>query len=172
MSPELAEALAQGTVEVLVGPPHKPVSTAARPTRERRRWHRQAYSPRTGRLAGLLVFAGFVAGGAVEPAANGPDPVLPFWADALFTATLVALLGCWVALAAGRRSGLWLGAVAGGGLFAMTVACPAVDHHTIAGWWWAQLAISVGIVALTVGLLAGTRAGGADAPTEVRRPGP
>ena len=158
VSQELAEAVAQGAVEVLVGPPHKPVATAARPARERRHWHRPAYSPWTGRLAGLLILAGFVAGAAVEPAPNGPDPVLPFWADALYTATLVALLGCWAALAAGRRAGLWLGAVAGGGLVAMTVACPAVDHHTIAGWWWAQLAVSASIAVLTLGLLAGTRA--------------
>jgi hypothetical protein len=85
------------------------------------------------------------------------------WADAIATATLVALLGCWAALAAGRRVGLKLGAAAGAGLVGQVVACPAVDHHTIAGWWWAQLAIAASIAVFSIGLLLGTKAGaGAD----------
>jgi hypothetical protein len=168
------EALAQATAEVLEGPPVAAppgaVSpAAARPEKRRRRWHRPAFSPAIARLTALVMIVGFVAATAVEPAANGTRPVLPFWADALANATLVVLLGCWAALAVGRRSGLWLGAAAGGGLIAMTVACPAVDHHAIAGWWWAQLAVSIGIVAMSVGLLAGTRSGRADAAAAARR---
>jgi hypothetical protein len=108
-------------------------------------------------VAGLLMFVGFVAAGAAEPAPNGPEPVLPFWANALGNGTMVVLLACWLALTAGRRSGLWLGAIGGAGLVSMTALCPAMDHHTIAAWWWAQLAVGVGIVGLSAGLLAGTR---------------
>ena len=113
--------------------------------------------PRAARLTAAVMFIGFVAAAAVEPAANGPDPVLPWWADVVSTVTQVALLASWAALATGRRAGLWLGAIAGVGMTTATVACSAVDHHVIAGWWWAQLAISLGIAAATVGLLAVTR---------------
>jgi hypothetical protein len=168
----LEEAPGLVTVEVLEGPTREVPAAAARPTRRRRRrWRRPAFSPWTARLAGLLMFVGFVAATAAEPAANGPQPVLPFWADALATATLVVLLGCWAALAAGRRSGLWLGAVAGAGLVAMTVLCPVVDHHVIAGWWWTQLAVSIGIAAVCVGLLVATRSGRAKAAATAPRRG-
>jgi hypothetical protein len=157
---DLDETAAQATAEVLQGPARETVVAAPLRTRERRsREWRVEFSPLTARLAGLLMLVGFVVATAVEPAANGPQPVLPFWADALATVTLVVLLGCWASLAAGRRSGLRLGVVAGSGLVAMAVSCPAVDHHVIAGWWWAQLAVSVGIVLLSAGLLAATRPG-------------
>jgi hypothetical protein len=161
--PDLDEPAAPALVDLLEAP--APRSTSIRevpvagslPTRRSHRWRRSALSPTTARLAGLLMFAGFVATGAVEPPANGPEPVLPFWADALGNGTLVVLLGCFIALTAGRRSGLWLGTVAGAGLVTMTALCPAMDHHTIAGWWWAQLIVGVGIIGLSAGLLAGTR---------------
>ncbi len=119
---------------------------------------RPVLSARAARLAGLLMFAGFVAAVLIEPAPDGPQPVLPVWVDLIATATLVALLGCWAALAAGRRSGLRLGAVAGVGLVGQVALCPALDHHVLAGWWWVQLAVGVGIAALSIGLLARTRA--------------
>ncbi len=122
-----------------------------------RRRPRSILTPNAGRLALLLTVVGYLAATAVEPAPTGPQPVLPFWANALGYATLVVLLASWAALAGGRRSGLWLGAIAGGGLVGQVALCPALEHHLIAGWWWAQLAVFAGITALNVALLARTR---------------
>jgi hypothetical protein len=123
--------------------------------RQRGQW-RTPLSARVARLTAAVMFTGFVAGMAVEPAPDGPDPVLPSWAMAVGLATMVVLLASWGSLAAGRRSGLWLGALAGAGLTAQTLLCPAMDPHAIAGWWWAQLGVGLGMTALTVGLLART----------------
>jgi hypothetical protein len=123
----------------------------------RHRWQRTTLSAYGARMTALLLVIGFVASAAVEPAPTGPQPVLPFWADLLGNVTLVALLASWGILASGRRSGLWVGAFATAGLVAETALCPALDHHVIAGWWWATMAIGVAMLALTVGLLARTR---------------
>ena len=119
--------------------------------------HRPVLSVSAGRATAAILFAGFFVGVAIEPVPDGPNPVLPWWANAISMATLVTLLVCWGALALGRRYGLWAGVVAGVGLVVQTVLCPTVDHHTIAGWWWAQLAIGVGMLVVNAGLLAGTR---------------
>ncbi len=144
--------------------PAQPAGAPATAVRTRARRQRPALSPLVARLAGLGIMGSFVVVVAVEPLPNGPQPVLPFWVNAISTATLVALLGCWLVLAAGRRSGLRLGAVGGAGLVTQTALCPALDHHLIAAWWWAQLGVGVAITALCAGLLAATR------PDQPRRP--
>jgi hypothetical protein len=118
---------------------------------------RRPLTPWVARLTAAVTFTGLVVAGSVAPPADGPDPVLPWWAEAVNMATLVALLASWAALGAGRRTGLWLGALGGAGMTAAVALCPAVDHHVIAGWWWTQLAISMGIAVVTVGLLAFSR---------------
>ena len=154
--PVVAEPVLTEPAEPVLEAP-VPGVPAARTVPRRPRRVRTALSVHTARMAALLMVAGFVIGAGLEPAPTGPAPVLPFWADALGNATLVVLLGSWAALAAGRRSGLWLGVVAGAGLVTETALCPALDHHLIAGWWWAQLGISLGITAVNAALLARTR---------------
>jgi hypothetical protein len=114
-------------------------------------------SARTARLVGLGSFVAFWVAVQVQPAANGAQPVMVWWADLLGYATLVVLLASWITLAAGRRSGLRLGAIAGAGLVTQSALCPVMDHHTIAPWWFAQLAISVGIAAVSATMFARTR---------------
>jgi hypothetical protein len=121
------------------------------------RGSRPVLSRQAARLCGLGSFLAFAVGVAVQPAPNGPAPVMVWWADALNTATLIILLASWIALAVGRRSGLWTGAVAGLSLVTLTALCPPLGHHTIAGWWWAQLATGIGITLLNAGMLGRTR---------------
>lgn len=133
-------------------PPPFPASqptTAERPSTRRR----PALSPRAVQLTGAATLLGYLAAVAVEPAPNGPQPVLPWWADAIGTATIVLLLASWLAMAAGRRSGLRLAAIAGTGLITQSALCPAVDHHLIAGWWWTQLGLTIAITVLATAVL-------------------
>jgi hypothetical protein len=110
------------------------------------------------RLAGLVSLLAFIAAVQVEPVANGPAPALAWWDAVLLTVTQVALLASWIMLAVGRRSGLRAGVVAWLALVTQSALCPAVGHHVIAPWWWAQLGIAVSVTVLGVGLLAATRA--------------
>jgi hypothetical protein len=129
-------------------------ATAGRPSARRRR--RLVLSAWAVRLTGLVTVLGYLAAVAVEPAPDGPQPVLPWWAGAVATVTMVVMLASWLALAAGRRSGLRLAAIAGAGLITQSALCPAVDHHVIAGWWWAQLGLTIGITVLATAVLAAT----------------
>jgi len=130
-------------------PRTRPVSQRSAP--------RPPLTPRAGRVTAAVLFTVFVIGVAVQPLPDGPQPVAPWWVDAVSIGTLVALMASWGALSAGRRSGLWAGVVGGAGLLTMTVLCPAVDHHTIAAWWWVQLALGAVMTAVAAVLLATTR---------------
>jgi hypothetical protein len=130
----------------LVAPP---VVSRVRPRRRR-------LTLPAARLTAITLIAAFVVGGALQPLPNGPEPVLPWWADMLGIATLVTLLAASYALAVGRRSGLWAGLVGSAGLAAQSALCPGVGHHAIAAWWWAQLGVTVGMVALCAGLIRAT----------------
>jgi hypothetical protein len=134
------------------------------PTKPRRRIragrHRPVLPTWAIRAAGLYTLVALVVGVAIEPDANGAQPQLPAWATALGAATIYAFFAAWISLGVGRRYGLWISAGAGASLVVQSALCPALDHHVIAGWWWAQLGLAIGIVVLSLGLLAGTRAAG------------
>jgi hypothetical protein len=59
------------------------------------------------RLTGLAPLLGHVAAVAVEPAPNGPQPVLPWWVDANATVAMVVLLASGLASAAGGPDCGW-----------------------------------------------------------------
>lgn len=135
-------------------PPAPPVDVPAAPAPKR---VRPVLSVQTARLVGLGTFVAFWVAVQIEPVPDGAQPVMVWWAELLGYATLVVLLASWITLAAGRRSGLRLGAVAGASLVVQSALCPAMDHHTIAPWWFAQLAISAGMVAVCATVFARTR---------------
>ncbi|HVE29681.1 MAG TPA: hypothetical protein VNC80_06425 [Mycobacteriales bacterium] len=101
----------------------------------------------------------YALGVAVQPAPNGPQPVAPWWADALNTITFFGLLTVFAGSIVGRRWSLWTGLVTGGSLLALSASCPAEGHHEIAAWWFVQMAVAVVMTVLPATLLRRTQAG-------------
>jgi hypothetical protein len=160
----------------LTWPVEQPVERAAEPARVRAALTRSAAltrqaalgtravltkrAPLTARAARWVAVISFLAywlPAAIMPPPDGSNPVMPWWAATLDYGSLILLAGSWLLLGAGRRSGL-VASVAGSlGVLALTAECPISDHHEIAPWWWAQLAASVGVLALSALLLRRTK---------------
>lgn len=120
---------------------------------------RRVLSTRGVRLFGAAMIALYALGVAVQPAPNGPQPVAPWWADALNTVTFFGLLTVFAGSIVGRRWSLWTGLVTGGSLLALSASCPAEGHHEIAAWWFVQMAVAVAMTVLPATLLRRTQAG-------------
>jgi hypothetical protein len=120
---------------------------------------RQVLSTRGVRLFGAAMIALYALGVAVQPAPNGPQPVAPWWADALNTVAFFGLLTVFAGAIAGRRWSLWTGQVTGASLLALSASCPAEGHHEIAAWWFVQMAVAVAMTVLPATLLRRTQAG-------------
>ena len=120
---------------------------------------RRVLSTRGVRLFGAAMIALYALGVAVQPAPNGPQPVAPWWADALNTITFFGLLTVFAGSIVGRRWSLWTGLVTGGSLLALSASCPAEGHHEIAAWWFVQMAVAVAMTVLPATLLRRTQAG-------------
>lgn len=131
-----------------------PRPAPARPRRVPR--VRPVLTARITRVTAAVLSAAFVVMGSIQPAPDGSDPALPWWASMLGWLSVVMVLATLLALIVGRRAGLWGGVVSGAGLTAMTLSCPAVDHHGVAGWWWGSLALSVAFGVVSLGVLAAT----------------
>jgi hypothetical protein len=120
---------------------------------------RRVLSTRGVRLFGAAMIALYALGVAVQPAPNGPQPVAPWWADAISTVAFFGLLTVFAGAIAGRRWTLWTGLVTGASLLAMSASCPAEGHHEIAAWWFVQMAVAVAMTVLPATLLRRTQAG-------------
>ena len=120
---------------------------------------RRVLSTRGVRLFGAAMIALYALGVAVQPAPNGPQPVAPWWADAINTVTFFGLLTVFAGSIVGRRWSLWTGLVTGGSLLALSASCPAEGHHEIAAWWFVQMAVAVAMTVLPATLLRRTQAG-------------
>ncbi len=140
-------------------PERRPVTQAApvRPPAPPR--VRRVLSTRGVRLFGAAMIALYALGVAVQPAPNGPQPVAPWWADALNTVTFFGLLTVFAGSIVGRRWSLWTGLVTGGSLLALSASCPVEGHHEIAAWWFVQMAVAVAMTVLPATLLRRTQAG-------------
>lgn len=90
---------------------------------------------------------------ALEPAPADPGAPVPIVVEvgglALYAALLIT------AVAAGMRHRAAAGAATVAGLIAVTftVACPVSGHHAYAPWWVAQLAVAVGMLAVSLAAL-------------------
>lgn len=111
----------------------------------------------TGRWVAVLAGAWvaiFGLGVALEPAPTGEE-AFPL----VGTVLALALMGCWVMMAAGfvqrHRSGAVASAAGAGLLVVMTIACPVSGHHAGIGPWWAfQLVGSIALLGLSRAALA------------------
>ena len=120
---------------------------------------RQVLSTRGVRLFGAAMIALYALGVAVQPAPNGPQPVAPWWADALNTVAFFGLLTVFAGSITGRRWSLWTGLVTGASLLALSASCPLEGHHEIAAWWFVQMAVAAAMTVLPATLLRRTQAG-------------
>jgi hypothetical protein len=120
---------------------------------------RQVLSSRGVRFFGAAMIALYTLGVAVQPAPDGPQPVAPWWADALNTVAFFGLLTVFAGAIAGRRWALWTGLVTGASLFTLSASCPVEGHHEIAAWWFVQMAVGVAMTVLPATLLRRTQAG-------------
>jgi hypothetical protein len=120
---------------------------------------RPVLSTRGVRLFGAAMIALYALGVAVQPAPNGPQPVAPWWADALNTVTFFGLLTVFAGSIVGRRWSLWTGLVTGASLLALSASCPLEGHHEIAAWWFVQMAVAAAMTVLPATLLRRTQAG-------------
>jgi hypothetical protein len=137
--------------------PAEPVAAApvARPVRPRRVYP----AVQVSRLVGALTAAAWIIAVAVEPVPNGPRPVPSAWDLLISNLSMIALgVAIW-GLVRARSWGPAAGIVNGGLLVTLTALCPATGHHVIAGWWWAQLALTSVMLAAPVALLAARRLG-------------
>jgi hypothetical protein len=116
-------------------------------------------TPTAVRLVGAALVALYVLGLVLEPAANGPEPVLSLAEEIVGTVMTFLLVAALAGFARGRRWAL-AAALAFSALEAVNVAlCPATGHHVIGWWWSAQVGIVAVMVALPALVLARTRAG-------------
>ncbi|HEY7102067.1 MAG TPA: hypothetical protein VH573_10555 [Mycobacteriales bacterium] len=120
---------------------------------------RRVLSTRGVRVFGAAMIALYALGVAAQPAPNGPQPVAPWWADALNTVAFFGLLTVFAGAVAGRRWTLWTGQVTGASLLALSASCPVEGHHEIAAWWFVQMAVAVAMTVLPAVLLRRTQAG-------------
>ena len=99
-----------------------------------------------GTLAGMMAgvwYVLFLVALAVEPATDAQPAAI----DSILGFALLAGLGATaVGLAARRRFGLVASLGAAGFLTALSIACPTTGHHSLAAWWFVQLACAAGLV--------------------------
>ncbi len=91
---------------------------------------------------------------AVEPPADNPNAVDPWYVSALGTVLLVAMVGMLAGFWLRRRWSLAASLLASGILVLSTVMCPVSGHHTgVGAWWVVQLGCGLGLAATsTLGL--------------------
>lgn len=116
-------------------------------------------TPTGVRVIGAALVTLFTIGYVVEPAPDGPDPVLSTTAEVLGTVMTILMVAALVGFLRGRRWALPT-SLAFGGLMAVNVAlCPTTGHHQLAWWWFAQVGVVAAMIALPAVALARTRAG-------------
>lgn len=119
---------------------------------------RRVLRPAGVRILGVALIGLFVLGAAVQPPADGANPVEPWWADVLNVVIQVGLLAVLAGVLTGRRWTVKAGLVAGASLLALSVTCPLEGHHVVAAWWFVQMAVGVAMTALPAAVLRRTQA--------------
>jgi hypothetical protein len=140
--------------EPVVHPPAAPPSGEAREPRMLR-----TLTPTGVRLIGAAMVALFTIGYLIEPAPDGPRPVLSLAEEIVSTVMTIFMVAALAGFLRGRRWALLPG-LGFAGLLAVNIAlCPATGHHQLGAWWFGQVVIGAVMVALPALALARTRAG-------------
>jgi hypothetical protein len=119
---------------------------------------RRVLSPAGVRAVCVGLILLFAVGVAVQPPADGPQPVAPWWANALNVVIQLGLIAVLAGVLTGRRWTVWAGLATGASLLALSITCPIDGHHVIAAWWFVQMAMGIAMTALPAALLRRTQA--------------
>jgi hypothetical protein len=93
----------------------------------------------------------------VQPPADGPQPVAPWWATALNVVIQLGLVAVLAGVLTGRRWAVRAGLATGVSLLALSISCPIDGHHVIAAWWFVQMAMGIAMTALPAAVLRRTQ---------------
>ncbi len=96
---------------------------------------------------------------ALEPAPTDPDAPVSLVIELAGLAALFSLLATSVAAGIRHRGAAVAGVVSGLLLATFVVACPVSGHHAIGLWWYAELALVLGMLGVSLAAL-GDRARG------------
>ena len=87
----------------------------------------------------------------LEPAPADPNASEPLWASVLFLGLFAALGATAADLARRQRAGLVASVVAGGLALVASVMCPVSGHHGgVGAWWYLQMGVFTGVIALSL----------------------
>lgn len=78
---------------------------------------------------------------AVEPEANGPEPIAPIWLDTLAVLTMMAAVLAVGLLVAVEWSGVWIATFSSAGMVLLTALCPVSGHHVSGTYTYVQFAV-------------------------------
>jgi hypothetical protein len=95
----------------------------------------------------------YIVAVAIEPAPTHPEAAPAVLATVASLALMVALWSTVFAAAHRQPSAALGGAITGAIAVAMTVTCPASGHHTLGAWWFGQLALTAGMLAVSLAAL-------------------
>jgi hypothetical protein len=138
----------------------RPTTPDAAPRPDTRAWLRERISGDLAVFVGVAWYVLFFVAIALEPEPARPD-AFPVWLSATIEATLLGLIGLMAAgLLLRRRWGLVASMGAATLFVGLSVACPVSGHHGFGGWWFAQMACAIGLVAVSGGALRRNSAGG------------
>jgi hypothetical protein len=133
--------------------PARPQPAEPPPARTRR-----VLTPAGVRILGAVLIGLFAVGVAVQPPADGANPVEPWWADVLNVVIQVGLIAVLAGVLTGRRWSVKAGLVTGASLLALSITCPLEGHHVLAAWWFVQMAVGIVMTALPAVVLRRTQA--------------
>ena len=94
---------------------------------------------------------------AIEPAPSDPEATVPLVVQAGGMVLLLAMAATAVAAAMRRPAAIGLSAVAGIVSLAFVVSCPGSGHHSLAAWWFGELALTAGMLGVTAAAYGRTR---------------
>ncbi len=132
--------------------PHHPRRLLPKPGKPTR-----AAYPRAGRLLAVFIVVAFGVCEAVEPGANGAEPVMRAWMEVAGVVGVLTILAGLYALLLARPRGAALGVASGMAMLAFTAMCPASSHHQTGSWVGVQAGLSGLVVLASVGLLSAER---------------
>ena len=90
---------------------------------------------------------------ALEPAPANPEAVVPVVVSLASLALFVALVATAVAAGNRRPAAAAAGVVTGLIALGFTVTCPVSGHHTLGGWWYGQLGVTLAMLGVSVAAL-------------------
>jgi len=90
---------------------------------------------------------------ALEPAAAEPEAAPPLVVELAALGLLTALLTTVVAAGLRHRAAPVAGVAAGVGFLTFAVLCPVTGHHALGLWWFAEIGLVAGMLAVSMAAL-------------------